>query len=75
MLLCGLASMNERDLAGCLKYGAGAAVEGDSRFDAGLFGEAVDCLFEGVGAVSLLMRAGGLARSTKRAAQKGNRNM
>lgn len=59
LLLCSLCGVNERDLAGCLEYGAGTAIKGNRRFHAGLFGKAVECLFEGVGAVDLLVSAGG----------------
>lgn len=63
LLLGGLCSVNERNLAGRLEYATGAAIEGDSRFDAGLLGEAAECLLEGIGPVGLLVRAGELVRS------------
>lgn len=65
VLLCGFCGMYERNLTGCLENGTGTAVEGNGRFDTRLLGEPVESLFEGIGAISLMGRAGRLAMSTR----------
>lgn len=67
--------MNERNLARCLEDGAGATIKSDSRFDAGLLGETVECLFKGVGAVGLLVRAGDQLGLQEMRHAQGNRSM
>lgn len=64
--------MDQRDLSCCLEDCAGGAVERDGRFDAGLLGQAIEGLLEGVGAVGLFgagvlaMRQGGLGQALGR---------
>lgn len=62
LLLERLCRVDQRDLASCLEDCAGSAIESDGRFDAGLFGQAVEGLFEGVDATGLLRGAGSVMR-------------
>lgn len=67
VLLCRLCGVYERNLTGCLENRTGATVEGNGRFDARLLGQPAESLFKGIGAISLMGRAGRLAMSIRNA--------